>query len=75
MLARLIARNVSPLAPFTKCRTPSPAPPSPCSAFPNARALAKQGAARQLVGALRGHEQHPQATTIALSNALKQVSQ
>ncbi|PSC67827.1 magnesium protoporphyrin IX chloroplastic-like [Micractinium conductrix] len=43
-------------------------------AFPNARALAKQGAARQLVGALRGHEQHPQATTIALSNALKQVA-
>lgn len=42
-------------------------------AFPNARALAKEGAAKQLVEALRGHDAHPQPVITALSNALKQV--
>ncbi|KAI7840755.1 hypothetical protein COHA_005569 [Chlorella ohadii] len=43
-------------------------------AFPNARALAKEGAAKQLVAALRGHDAHPQPVVTALSNALKQVA-
>ncbi|KAL4433644.1 hypothetical protein ABPG75_000085 [Micractinium tetrahymenae] len=43
-------------------------------AFPNARQLAKEGAALQLVAALRSHERLPQETTIALANALRQVA-
>ena len=50
-------------------------PPRPhCSAFPNARALAKEGAATQLVVALRGHEAQQRGTTTALATALKQVA-
>ena len=48
-------------------------PLPPCRAFPKARALAKEGAAKQLVAALRGHDAHPQPVVTALSNALKQV--
>jgi len=44
-----------------------------CRAFPNARALAKDGAAKQLVAALSQHEQQPQEVTTALATALKQV--
>lgn len=45
-----------------------------CRAFPNARQLAKEGAALQLVSALRNHDRLPQETTVALANALRQAS-
>ncbi|KAL4450640.1 hypothetical protein ABPG77_000996 [Micractinium sp. CCAP 211/92] len=41
-------------------------------AFSNARQLAKEGAALQLVAALRSHDRLPQEATIALANALRQ---
>ena len=49
---------------------------APCTrrAFPNARALAKEGAGAALVEALRGHEALPQGATVALATALKQVA-
>lgn len=43
-------------------------------AFPNARQLAKEGAALQLVAALQSHDQLPQEATVALANALRQVA-
>jgi hypothetical protein len=43
-------------------------------AFPNARALAKEGAAKQLVDSLRGHAELPAEAVAALATALKQIA-
>lgn len=45
-----------------------------CSAFPNARLLATQGAASALVAALRRHAAQPRDVTIATCSALRQVA-
>lgn len=48
--------------------------PCSCRAFPNARALAKDGAAKQLVETLRGYAAQLPEVTAAVASALKQVA-